>query len=329
MTEPLTRPATKFPRSRPAAPEAPAMADRRGVGILLVVAGAMTMSMIDGSAKWLVGEGLPQGQIVFIRFLLPCAVLALVFLPSQGLSVMRTRSLKLEVLRSLCMVGTTATNFMALKYLPLTITGSIMFSSPLILCLLSGVALGERVDWQRWLAVLTGFAAILIIIRPDPASLHPAMLYSVAMAVLMAFYAILTRKLAGVDSSLTQQCYISFTGFAFALPFAFQGWTWPHTPAGWFACVLIGLAGLVGHTFYSIAHRFAPATTLAPFTYAQLVFMALGSWLVFAQAPDIYFFIGLPILIGSGIYIWFRELSLATRRKRAAPEPVLRQEAAE
>lgn len=287
--------------------------DRRGLGILLVLLGAFSLTMVDASAKWLLRDGLPPGQIIFIRFILPSILLIFMFMPRHGVGVMRTRSLKLELARAFCMLGTTVTNFLALQYLPLTITGSIIFTSPLILCLLSGIALGERVDWQRWIAVLIGFVAVVIIIHPTPQSLHPAMLYSLAMAVLLALYAIFTRKLAGVDSSLTQQFYATFSGLAVSLPFAFQGWVWPQSAQSWFVCALIGIVGLVGHTLYTMAHRLAPATTLAPFTYTQLIYMAAISWPIFGQAPDMYFFVGLPLLMGSGLLIWFRELQIATR----------------
>ncbi|MGV6871531.1 DMT family transporter [Pseudochelatococcus sp. B33] len=291
--------------------------DRRGVGILLVIAGSMAMTGVDSSAKWLLLNGFGAGQSIFVRFLLPCIVLTLIFLPRHGLAVVRTQSLKLEVARAVSMITITGLNFMALRHLPMTITGSIAFSSPLIICLLSGFALGERIDWQRWIAVIAGFVGVLIIINPDSVPFHPAMLYSLGVAVMLAVYAILTRKLAGVDSNVTQQFYASFVGLLFSLPFAFQQWTWPQSAPEWFVCALIGTAGLLGHILYSAGHLFAPATTLAPFTYTQLIFMALVSWLVFAQGPDVSFFIGLPILVGSGLFIWFREFSIATRGRSA------------
>lgn len=290
--------------------------DRRGLGILLVIAGSLALALVDSSAKWMMTDGLSAGQTIFIRFLVPSVFLAVVFLPRRGLAVLRTKSLKLEIARSICMVATTVLNFLAVQYLPLTITGSIAFTSPLILCLLSGLALGERVEWQRWLAILAGFVGVLVIVNPEAVSPHPAMLYSLGMAAAMALYAIFTRKLAGVDSNLTQQFYATLAGLLCSLPFAFQQWTWPPHLSTWIVCGLLGTAGLLGHTLYSAGHRFAPATTLAPFTYSQLIFMALISWAVFAQGPDLYFFIGLPILVGSGLFIWFREFSLATRRHR-------------
>lgn len=300
--------------------------DRRGLGILLVIAGSLSLTWVDSSAKWLMLHGIPAGQVIFIRFLLPSIVLSIVFLPRRGFGILRTKSPKIAFARAICMIAITFFNFMALRYLPMTITGAIAFTSPLILCLLSGVALGERIDWQRWIAVIAGFLGVLIIINPDSIPLHPAMLYSVCMAMALALYAIFTRKLAGIDSNVTQQFHASFAGLLFSLPFAFQEWTWPQgtwseVAVDWFFCALIGTAGLFGHTLYSAGHRFAPATTLAPFTYSQLIFMALVSWAVFQQGPNINFFIGLPILVGSGLFIWYREVRIATRTRPAARAP--------
>lgn len=324
MIAPEASPSPQLPataRSHPAPPSLTAAShvrgpDRSGLGILLVIAGSLALTGVDSSAKWLIVNGFGPWQAIFVRYLLPCIVLTLVFVPRDGMAVVRTRSLKLEVLRAVSMVAVTILNFLALRHLPMTITGSIAFSSPLILCLLSGTALGERIDWQRWVAVIAGFAGVLIIINPRSVPLHPAMFYSVAMAVAMAFYAIFTRKLAGVDSNVTQQFYGSFTGLVFSMPLAFQQWNWPDTTVEWLVFALIGTSGLFGHVLYSAAHKFALATTLAPFTYSQLIFMALVSWLVFAQAPDINFFTGLPILVGSGLFIWFREVQIATRGRR-------------
>jgi drug/metabolite transporter (DMT)-like permease len=75
--------------------------------------------------------------------------------------------------------------------------------------------------------------------------------------------------------------------------------------------LFIGLVGYGGHQFSTIAHRFAPASTLAPFAYSQIVFMTLASWLIFGQPPDIWLYLGAPIVIGSGLYIWLRERALS------------------
>ncbi len=133
-------------------------------------------------------------------------------------------------------------------------------------------------------------------------------------------FLITTRKLAGVDGVSTQQFYSALVATGCLIPFvALGGWVWPSDPATWFAFVMIGVAALVGHQLLTTAYRYAPASVLAPFSYVQIVFLTVSSWLVFNQPPDMWFFIGLPIVVGSGLYIWLRERQLSKSLTTATP----------
>ena len=121
---------------------------------------------------------------------------------------------------------------------------------------------------------------------------------------------ILTRKLAGVDSTTTQQFYAALVATIAIAPVALTGWVWPQQPLDWGVFVLIGIAALTGHQFVTTAHRFAPASALAPFGYLQIIFMTASSWLIFSEPPGLSIFLGAPVVIGSGLYIWLRERSL-------------------
>jgi drug/metabolite transporter (DMT)-like permease len=208
-------------------------------------------------------------------------------------------------------MGSTIFNFLAITFLPLTVTASISFTMPLILCALSIPLLGETVGWRRWLAICVGFLGVLVIVQPGTAAFHPAVFLSLTGAVFTALYMLLTRKLAGVDSTTTQQFYASFVATVCLVPFALGGFIWPSSVVGWIVFVLIGAAALIGHQVLTTAHRFAPASVLAPFGYVQIIFMTTSSWLIFNQPPSIWIFVGAPIVIGSGLYIWLRERQLA------------------
>ena len=284
--------------------------ERRLLGIGLVLVSYLLFTVIDSCAKWLSSTGLPTTEIVFIRYAGQLLLVSALFLPTRSSEVLRTRSWRLEILRGLCLLGSTVFNFFAITFLPLTVTASIFFTTPLILCALSIPFLAERVGWRRWLAIATGFVGVLIIVRPGTASFHPAVLLSLCAAALSAFYLVLTRKLAGVDSTTTQQFYAALVATLCIAPFAFGGWIWPSDPVGWLVLAVIGTAALIGHQFLSTAHRFAPASVLAPFGYFQIIFMTASSWLIFNQPPDIWIYVGVPIVVCSGLYIWLRERQL-------------------
>lgn len=287
--------------------------DRRLLGIMMVMGAFLLFTGIDTSAKWLVLSGLPSMEVVFARYSVHLVILAAWFLPAFGTQVFHTNAPVLELGRALVLLASTIFNFFAVKYLPLTVTGSIIFASPILLSVLSIPLLGESIGWRRWLAIFVGFVGVLIIVQPGGASFHPAMLLSLGAVTSYALYNIANRKLAGVDSPYAQQMYAALLATLFLLPFAFSGWVWPSDPASWVAFFAMGVCGAAGHLLLTIAHRYAEASTLAPFVYPQILYLAASSWLIFNEPPDIWIFVGAPIVIGSGLYIWLRERQLGKR----------------
>lgn len=285
--------------------------DRRSLGIVLVMAGYFCFTVIDTCAKYMSQRGLPPMEVAFVRYAAQLLIVTAIFLPRRGRALVATRAPRAEILRGLFLMGSTLANFFALLFLPLTTTSSIMFTQPLILCALSIPFLGETVGWRRWLAILVGFVGVLIIVHPGTASFHPAVLLSITASTFGASYMLMTRKLAGVDATTTQQFYAGLVATVCIAPFAFGGWTWPRSWDVWLAFLLIGVAALVGHQLLTTAHRFAPASVLAPFGYVQIIFMTASSALVFHQYPEVWLYVGAPIVIGSGLYIWLRERQLS------------------
>lgn len=285
--------------------------ERSLLGIGLVLVAYLMFTAIDSSAKWLGLAGLPVIQIVFLRYAGHLFAVSLIYLPAQRIELLRSASIGIEIVRALALLASTICNFIALTYLPLTVTGAIMFTIPLIICVLSVPLLGEKVGWRRWTAVAIGFLGILVIVRPGTEAFHPAALLSLAGSGFAAVYFLLTRRLAGVDSTATQQFYGAVIATAVLAPFALTGWTWPDRAIDWFAFFAIGIAGFAGHQFSTIALRFAQASVLAPFGYLQIIYLAAASWLIFGEPPDIWLYLGAPIVIGSGLYIWLRERALA------------------
>lgn len=285
--------------------------DRRLLGIAMVLGGYFCFTIIDSCAKWLTLAGLPTGEVVFVRYAGQFLLVTAIFAPLLRTELVRTRRPGLELIRGLCLLGSTAANFLALRFLPLTVTSSINFSMPLVLCALSIPLLGEQVGWRRWLAIVIGFCGVLVIVRPGTQAFHPAMVLSLVNVLFTATYLVLNRKLAGVDGVTTQQFYAGLIATLCMLPFAVNGWIWPNDMPGYTCFLLIGVAALVGHQLLTTAHRFAPASVLAPFGYLQIIFMTASSWLIFQQPPDVWIFVGAPIVIGSGLYIWLRERQLA------------------
>lgn len=296
--------------------------NRTNYAIALVLMSQVVLLFLDVSAKWLSVEGLPTTEIVFMRYGMHLALVLVLFLPVSGAGLFKSNNWKLEILRGACLLATTGLNFLAMRYLPLTVTSAIQFTSPLIICAMSGPLLGEKVGWRRWAAITVGFVGILIIVRPGSEAFHPAALLSVACAFFLALFSILTRKLAGVDMAQTQQFYAGAVPIILLAPVAMTDWTWPSQPISWVAFFIMGVAGLGGHYLNSVAHRYAPPATLAPFSYLSLIYLSMVSWLIFNQPPDQWFIVGVVIIVASGLYIWLRERSL-NKTSTSVDDPIV------
>ena len=214
---------------------------------------------------------MPTAQVVFVRYAVHLLIVVALALPS-GDALHRTGNPGAIALRGLALLGSTILNFWALGFLPLTMTAAIMFSMPLWVCLLSIPLLGE----QRRPAPLGGDPRRL---RRHPRR-HPALVrrrctgprsLSLGAALCGALYAILTRRLAGRDSTATQQFYAALVATVGTAPVALADWDWPAGAASWVAFFAIGGFGWLSHQLMIVAHRYAPASTLAPFTYTQIV----------------------------------------------------------
>lgn len=284
--------------------------DRRLRAIGLALGAFLAFTGIDTCAKWLVLAGLPTAEVVFVRFLVHLALVVATGLLA-GETLLRTGRPGTVMLRGAFLLGGTVLNFWALGYLPLATTSSIFFTSPLWICLLSIPLLGERVGPRRWAAILIGFTGILLVTRPWSGAVHWAVLLSLGAAFCAALYAILTRRLAGQDSTAVQQFYAAGIAALGTAPLALSAWAWPQDPVTWLAFGLVGAFGWAGHQLLTIAHRFAPATVIAPFVYVQILYMTLSGWMIFGDMPDGWVVAGAGVVMASGLYIWLRERNLA------------------
>ena len=278
----------------------------RLIGIGLVSLTYVFFTLLDGSAKWLVGS-MPVIMVVWLRFVMHALIGGAVLFPMRGLALVRTRYWRWHLVRAVMFVGMTGINFWALQYLQLTVTSSIFFTVPILIALMSAALLGEKLDRGRWAAILVGFAGVLVIVRPGSASFHPAMLGSLANALLYSVFMLTTRRLAAYESPETIQ-YLPAVGAAVLLtPFALAAWQWPASALEWAIACLLGALGATGHYLLALAHRYAPASVIAPFLYQQVLYMALFGYVVFGDVPAPAVWLGAGVVIGSGLYLFYRE----------------------
>ena len=273
-------------------------------GIIMMILAFAGFAILDTAAKYLMttygAAMVVAGRYVFAL----CIILA--FMWRSGQHYFYTRHLRLHIVRGVLLLSATGFNFLAVRHLQLAQTAAIQFSNPLWVCSLSPLLLGETVGWRRWLAVLFGFTGVILIIQPGMAGFHWAMLASLASTLSVALYQIATRKAGHADRAMTSLFYSTLVGAILASPLAPVGWVMPDIGAlGLFA--LMGAMGAGGHLLLTQAHRLAPASTLAPFVYTQILWMILAGFVVFGDVPGLWTLTGAAIVILSGIYLYHRE----------------------
>ncbi len=279
------------------------------VGIALMCLAVMSFALTDTTAKWLSAH-INVLIVVWARYVIHFALSLVVFNPWTVPGLMRTKRPGLQIVRSALLFATTALNFTALQFLQLDQTVSIMFSIPFFVALFAGPLLGERVGLERWLAIIVGFAGILVVVRPGAGGIHPAAILSLVAAATYALYSITTRMLARTDASKTTLFYTALVGSVVAsipLPFV---WETPRDPMVIGAMVGLGAVAGAGHFVLILAHARAPAATLAPYIYTQILSMIALGWLVFGQVPSLWTLAGAAVVIASGAYLLVRDAQM-------------------
>jgi len=258
--------------------------------------------LLDASGKWLGMRGFPVAAITWSRYVGHLALVLLLFLPSLGLSGLRTRHPARQLLRGALMVTISLLYFAAVKSVPLAQATAVFFTAPMMVTLFATLFLGERPGWSTWLALVGGFAGVLIVVRPG-SNLPPVpMLLVFAAAVANAAYQTLTRAQSQADSPEVQMLYAGGVGAALmtlAMPLWWtpQWWSIPQVqPLDWVVFACLGLLGGLGHLLIARAFRLAPASRLSPWAYMQILLSICLGWFAFGDSPDTLALLGMALI---------------------------------
>jgi drug/metabolite transporter (DMT)-like permease len=272
----------------------------------LMCAGVAMFPFMNAAVKLLTAD-YPVMQIVWARFTGHLIVMLIVFLPRYGRRLLATRRPVVQIGRSLLMLVSNLVFVLAIGRVPLATASAIGFTSPLLVTALSVPLLHESVGWRRWSAVLGGFAGALLIIRPGSGLHDPAILLLLVSSGAYALYLIATRWVGSYDDAATGIVFTALLGslvMSAVLPLVF---VWPYRVLDLVLFGGLGLFGGFGHYLVIKAFQSGPAAVIAPLGYVELIGTATLGYLIFANFPDAWTWAGAAIIIGSGVYIAFRE----------------------
>lgn len=285
-------------------------ARERFMGIALICTAFLCFAGLDTTAKYLVRD-LPSVQVVWFRFASHVVLAFILFRVWQKPEYFRSKRWGLQIIRAFCLLGSTFFNFIAVRYLQLAETVSIMFAAPFVVTALAGPLLNEWAGPRRWAAIVVGFLGMLVVVRPGLGGMHWAAVFSVAAMICFSLYALLTRKLSDTESSVGMLIISGLVAALAMTPFAVDQWVAPPDLFSWALLISTGVYGGLGHFVLIVAHRLAPAPVLAPFQYSQIVWMIACGYIFFADVPGIWTVVGASIIVASGLYILYRERGLS------------------
>lgn len=277
-------------------------ARERLIGILLVVASSATFGCVDGFSKLLVDtSSLPQ--IVWARYALAMPVLLIMTPPAKLSTLFRTARPGLLILRGLTPIGVSIAMVLAVRYMPLAEATVILFAAPFLVVALSVPILGERVSPSRWVAVVIGFLAVMIVARPGFDELSHFAVFPMIAAVFYAFMQLVTRRAAASgERPLTILAWTLLTGIVVSSPVLAFTWE-PVGLEGWLLMLGLGTSFGIAQRMMIAGYARAPAALLAPLSYMQIVSAVVFGIIVFGDIPDIWTMLGIVMIAGSGIYV--------------------------
>ena len=215
---------------------------------------------------------------------------------------------KLQIFRGLTLLFANVLFFYSISVISMAKALTLAFVAPLITTALSPIFLGEKVGFRRWSAVIVGFIGSLIVIRPGFIEFNLASVAALGTGFFYGIYLIITRKLHRSDSPLLTLLLTGVVGFVVASFLVPVVWINP-TFNQWSLLALMGIFACLGHLFLILSLKYADASKLAPFGYFEIVTNIILGYYFFSDFPDFWMWIGLLIIISSGIYITIRERS--------------------
>lgn len=289
------------------------------LGVFLKLASVVLLSSMSACVKYL-GHDMPMGETIFVRGLIAVLTLAVIAHQTVGLQVLKTDNWQRHARRSLSGTISMFCLFAALTMIPLADVTAISFTSPMFLTVLAMLFLGERIHVFRWTALGIGLIGVIIMLAPHlgvHADMQDSQRLGVGIAfgaaIFSAFAMMFLRKMSGGEHAITITFYFMLTSMVCSLLTLPWGWITPNREQ-MLVLLLTGAFGVSGQLLMTFSYRYAEASTIAPLDYTSMIMSVLLGYLFFSELPSWPTWVGAPLVIASGLIIFWREYRLQQRR---------------
>jgi drug/metabolite transporter (DMT)-like permease len=277
--------------------------------IILNASAWMIVPVMDALAKHL-SVSMDVFQIAWGRYFFSFIFTLFLMLLFYRETIVWSRRPKLQILRGIILTFSTLCFFYSISLISLPKALTLAFVAPITCTALSPFFLGEKVGVRRWTAVLIGFLGTIIVIRPGFIEVNLATLAALGCGICYGLYFIITKKLSTSDNSLLTLLFTSVVGLLIITIFIPSIWIEP-TLNEWVIMALMGLIASIAHLFIIISLKYADASKLAPLGYTEIITNIIISYYFFHELPDNWTYLGLFIIVLSGLYISRREYYLS------------------
>jgi len=273
--------------------------------IILNLSAWVMLPIMDGFAKYL-SSTLPVLQITWSRYFFTVVIVLPIMFFFFKKNLKWTEKPKLQLIRGLLLFCANILFFYSISVISLAKALTLAFIAPLIVTILSPILLNEKVGFRRWAAVIVGFIGSLIVLRPGFVEINLASVAALGTGFLYGIYLIVTRKLHNSDHPLLTLLLTGVVGAIIGSMIVPTVWVQP-TITEWYMMFAIGFFASIGHLLLILSLRYADASKLAPFGYFEIITNIIIGYYYFNHFPDNWTFLGLFVIIISGIYIFRRE----------------------
>jgi drug/metabolite transporter (DMT)-like permease len=273
-------------------------------GVALMLLGCFVFSLNDALGKWLVAT-YSVGELLLIRSAAALCVLAPLAWREGFAAFAAMPRPRLQILRVMLSSLEVGFFFWAVTYLPLADVTTFYLAGPIFVTALSPFLLGETIGWKRCAAVIVGFVGVLVAMRPSSASFGPPALIALGGSILFALQMMVTRSLRGTPDIVLATTQITSTFLLGVLTAPF-GWVTPGArDLALFA--LLGLVAVFGLFCVNRSLKLAPASLVVPYQYSFILWAMILGYLVFGDVPGALLILGAVIIVGAGIFLFWRE----------------------